>query len=115
MCEDAIAKEFSVDRNLECWDAVGAAPLTMKCLSDVNVGHNGNDNNDPEYDKYQIIQLMNDYSCAQLLTMGYDADLLKMEFNEDRLRVAAPEEELDLFVTVANTHEQQEALAKAAA
>jgi hypothetical protein len=43
--------------------------------------------------------------------MGYDADLLKMEFNEDRIRSAAAEE-LDLSVTVANTRERQEALAK---
>ena len=45
--------------------------------------------------------------------MGYDADLLKTEFNEDRIRAAAAEEELDLSVTVANTRERQEALAKA--
>ena len=44
--------------------------------------------------------------------MGYDADLLKTEFNEDRIRSAAAEE-LDLSVTVANTRERQEALAKA--
>jgi hypothetical protein len=113
VCEDAIAEAFSVDRNLECWDAVGAVPLTMKCLSDDNVRHNGNDKNDPEYDKYQIIQSKNDFSCAQLSTMGYDADLLKTEFNEDRIRAAAAEEELDLSVTVANTRERQEALAKA--
>jgi len=85
----------------------------MKCLSDDNVWHNGNDKNDPEYDKYQIIQLKNDFSCTQLSTMGYDTDLLKTEFNEDRIRAAAVEEELDLSVTVANTHERQEALAKA--
>ena len=85
----------------------------MKCLSDDNIGHNGNDKNDPEYDKYQIIQSKNDFSCAQLSTMGYDADLLNTEFNEDRIRAAAAEEELDLSVTVANTRERQEALAKA--
>ena len=44
--------------------------------------------------------------------MGYDVDLLKTEFNEDRIRSAAAEE-LDLSVTVANTRERQEALAKA--
>jgi hypothetical protein len=95
LCEDAIAEEFSVDRNLECWAAVGAVPLKMKCLSDDNVWHNGNEKNDPEYDKYQIIQSKNDFSCAQLSTMGYgyDADLLKTEFNEDRIRAAAAEEE----------------------
>jgi hypothetical protein len=101
-----------VDRNLECWAAVGAVPLTMKCLSNNNVWHNGNNKNDPEYNKYQIIQLKNDYSCTQLLmlVMGYDTNLLKTEFNKDRIRAAAPEE-LDLSVTVANTRKQQEALA----
>ena len=98
-----------MDRNLECWAAVGAVPLTMKCLSDDNVWHNGNDENDPEYDKYQIIQLKNDYRCTQLLTMGYDANLLKTDFNEDRIRAAAAEE-LDLSVTVTKTRERQEAL-----
>ena len=112
VCKDAVAEAFSVDRNLECWDAVGAVPLTMKCLSDDNVRHNGNDKNDPEYDKYQIIQSKNDFSCAQLSTMGYDADLLKTEFNEDRIRAAAAEEELDLSVTVTNTRKRQEAHGK---
>ena len=55
----------------------------MKCLSDDNVCHDGNDVNDPEYDKYQIIQSKNDYSCTQLSAMGYDADLLKTGFDED--------------------------------
>ena len=113
VCKDAVAEAFSVESNLASWAAVGAVPLTMKCLSDDNVRHNGNDKNDPEYDKYQIIQSKNDFSCAQLSTMGYDADLLKTEFNEDRIRAAAAEEELDLSVTVANTRERQEALAKA--
>ena len=66
MCEDAVTEAFSVDRNLECWAAVGAVPLMMKCLSDDNVRHNGNNEHDPEYDKYQIIQSKNDYSCTQL-------------------------------------------------
>jgi len=112
VCEDAVAEAFSVDRNLECWALVGVVPLTMKCLSDDNVRHNGNNENDPEYDKYQIIQSKNDYTCTQLSTMGYDADLLKTEFSEDRIRAAAAEE-LDFSITVANTHERQEALAKA--
>ena len=112
VCKDAVAEAFSVDRNLECWALVGAVPLTMKCLSDDNVQHNENAENDLEYNKYQIIQSKNDYSCTQLWTMGYDADLLKTEFNEDRIRAAAAEE-LDLSVTVANTRERQEALTKA--
>ncbi len=112
-CKDAVAEAFSVESILASWAAVGAVPFTMKCLSDDNVRHNGNDVNDPEYNKYQIIQSKNDFSCTQLSTMGYDADLLKTGFNEDRIRAAAAEEELDLSVTVANTRERQKALAKA--
>jgi len=76
----------------------------MKCLSDDNVRHGGNDVNDPEHDKYQIIQSNNDDSCTQLSAMGYDADLLKTGFNEDRIKAAV--EEFTLSVTVANTRER---------
>ena len=74
MCKDAVAEAFSVESNLTSWAAVGAVPFTMKCLSDDNAHHDGNDVNDPEYDKYQIIQSKIDCSCTQLLAMGYDAD-----------------------------------------
>jgi hypothetical protein len=40
--------------------------------------------------------------------MGYDTNLLKTDFNKDRIRA-----ELDLSAMVSNTHERQEALAKA--
>ncbi len=90
---------------------VGAVPLTMKCLSGDNVCPNGNDENDPQYNKYHIIQSNNDYSCTQLLAMGFDAELLKTEFDEDGIRAAV--EESDLSVTEANTHKRQEALTKA--
>jgi len=83
----------------------------MKCLSDDNVRHDGNDVNDPEYAKNQIIQSKNDYSCTQPSAMGYDADLLKTGFDEDRIKEAA--EDFTLSVSVANTHERQEALVKA--
>ncbi len=82
----------------------------MKCLSDDSICHNGNDKNDPQYNKYQIIQSNNDYSCTQLSAIGFNADLLKTEFDEDRIRAAA--EESDLSVTMANTRERQEALPK---
>jgi len=82
----------------------------MKCLSDDNVRHDGNDVNDPEYDKYQIIQSKNDYSCTQLSAMGYDADLLKTGFDKDRIKAVV--EDFTLFA-LANTREWQEALVKA--
>jgi len=108
VCKDAVAEAFSVESNLASWAAVGAVPFTMKCPSDDNVCHDGNDVND---DKYQIIQSKNNYSCTQLLVMGYDADLLKTGFDEDRIKAAA--EDSTLSVMVANTREQQEALVKA--
>ena len=83
----------------------------MKCLSDDNVCHYGNDGNDPEYNKYQIIQSKNDYSCTQLLAMGYNGDLLKTGFDKDQIKAAA--EISTLSITVANTRERQEALVKA--
>ena len=64
--KDAVAEAFSVESKLASWAAVGAVPFTMECLSDDNVHHDGNDVNDPEYDKYQFIQSKNDYSCTQL-------------------------------------------------
>ena len=83
----------------------------MKCLSDDNVCHYGNDVNDPKYNKYQIIQSKNDYSCTQLLAMGYNADLLKTGFDKDQIKAAA--EISTLSITVVNTRERQEALVKA--
>ena len=108
--KDAVEETFSVESNLTSWAAVGAVPFTMKCLSNDNVRHDGNDVNDPLYDKYQIIQSKNDYSCMQLSAMGYDADLLKTGFDEDRIKAAT--ENSTLSITVANTRERQEALMK---
>ena len=71
----------------------------------------GNDKNNPLYDKFQIIQSKNDYATV---SNWFDADLLKTKFDEDRIWVAAAaEDESSLSVMVANTQEQQEALAKA--
>jgi hypothetical protein len=93
------------------WQAGRAVPFTMKCLSDDNVHHDGNDVNDPEYGKYQIIQSKNDYSFMPQLAMGYDTDLLKTGFDKDRIKAAA--EDFTHSVMVANTCERQEALMKA--
>jgi hypothetical protein len=84
----------------------------MKCLFNDNVRHNGNDVNDPEYDKYQIIQSKNDYSCTQLTAMGYDTDLLKTGYDEAQIKAAA-EDFTHSVTVVANTRERQEALVKA--
>ena len=51
----------------------------MKCLSDKKVRHDGNNEDDPEYDKCQISQLKNDCMTMQLTVMGYDCDLLKIK------------------------------------
>jgi hypothetical protein len=84
ICQDVVEKAFCCKRNLKCWAAVGAVPFTMQCLTNKKVRRNGNDKNDPEYNKYQIIQSKYDYAISQLMVMGYNADLLKTEFNEEK-------------------------------
>ncbi len=76
-----------------------------------NICRDGNNKSNPEFNKYQIIQSKNDFSCTQLSAMGYNADLLKTEFNKEKIRVSA--EERTIYAQVANTCKRQEALQKA--
>ena len=110
VCKDVVAKAFSTKRNLGSWAAVRAVPFRMQCLSDPQVRHDGNNKSDPEFNKYQIIQSKNCFSCTQLSAVGYNTDLLKTESNEEEIRASA--EERTISVTVANTREHQEALQK---
>ena len=66
VCKDAVAKAFSTKRNLGNWAAVKDVPFMMQCLSDPMVCHDGNNKSNPKFDKYQIIQSKNDFSCTQL-------------------------------------------------
>ena len=108
---DAVAKAFLIERNLGSWASVQAVAFTMQCLSNPKVRHDGNNKSNPEFDKYQIIQSKNNFSCTQLSAMGYNTALLKTEFNEEKIRALA--EERTISVTVANTCKHQEALQKA--
>ena len=83
----------------------------MQYLSDPKVQHDGNNESNPEFNKNQIIQSKNDFSCTQLSAMGYNADIVKTEFNEEKIRVLA--EERNISVTVTNTPKRQEAIQKA--
>ena len=42
VCEDAVAKAFSLERCQESWVAVGTVPFIMQCLNNPNVHHGGN-------------------------------------------------------------------------
>jgi len=42
VCEDAVAKAFSLERCLESWVAVGTVPFIMQCLNNPNVHNDGN-------------------------------------------------------------------------
>ncbi len=70
---------------------------------------NGNKKNDPEYNKYQIIQSKNDYVTLQLMVMGYNADFMKTEFNEEKIMANATK---SVKTTVENTQDRWEALVK---
>jgi hypothetical protein len=63
---------------------------------------------DPNFDAYQDVQSQNDYSTTQLNVMGYRGDVLRVQFHLDKIskrrKASGP-------MTVANTHERQEALA----
>jgi hypothetical protein len=64
VCEDAVAKAFSTKRNLGSWAAVRAVPFTMQCLSNPKVRHDGNNESNTKFNKYQIIQSKNNFSCT---------------------------------------------------
>jgi hypothetical protein len=110
ICQDTVEKAFCRKRNLKCWAAVGAVPFTMQFLTYEKVHCNGNDENYPEYNKYQIIQSKNDYATLQLIVMGYNANLLKTEFNEEKIMANAAK---SVTTIVENTQKRREALVKA--
>ncbi len=101
VCKNAVDRAFNVKSNQHLWAEVGAVPFTMKCLENKNVGHNGTDRDDPNFDAFADVQSQNDYSTTQLTMMGYKSEMLQAQNHEDKvraLRAAAP-------VTVAHTRE----------
>jgi hypothetical protein len=108
-CQNALAETFDAASNKHSRSEVGAVPHTRKCLTNLKVRHDGTDERDPNFDAYQDIQSQNDYSTTQLNVMGYRDDLLRAQFRPDKIsewQASGP-------MTVANTHERQEALAVA--
>jgi len=67
------------------------------------------DERDPNFDAYQDFQSQNDYSTAQLNLVGFKGDVLRAQFRPDKIS----ERKASMAVTVANTREQQEAIATA--
>ncbi len=109
MCKNAVDSAFNVKSNLHSWAEVGAVPLTMNCLENKKVGHDGTDRDDPNFNAFLDVQSQNDYSTTQLTMMGYKGEMLRAQYQEDKvqaLRAAAP-------VMVPHTRECQEALAAA--
>jgi hypothetical protein len=91
VCKSAFEEAFSIVNNQCSWAKVGAATpqgVTMACLNDPNVRHDGNAKKDPDYDKYQDIQHKNDYSTGQLNAMGYQGDLLRVSFTPEALKAS---------------------------
>jgi hypothetical protein len=107
--ENASQAAFNTTSNLHSWREVSAVPYTKKCLSNSKVRHDGMDANDPQFDVYQDIQSQNHNSTMQLSVMGYSGDVLCAKFISEKIwerqAASAP-------VTVANTREQQEVLAR---
>jgi hypothetical protein len=105
-CRNALQESFDVESILNSWRIVGAVPHTRKCLTNLNVRHDGTDERNPNFDAYQDIQSQNDYSTAQLNLMGYRGDVLRAVFRPDKIS----ERKASMAVTVANTRERQEAI-----
>jgi hypothetical protein len=110
ICQDAGEKEFRRKRNLKCWAAVRAVLFTMQCLTNKKVQRDGNDKNNPEYNKCQIIQSKNYYATLQLMVMGYNVDLLKKKFDEEKIMANAAK---SVTTIVENNQERPKALVKA--
>jgi hypothetical protein len=74
------------------WNEVGAVgtdengrrTVTMKCINDKKVRHDGTNKSDSNFNVYQDIQMKNIYACTQLTLMGYNGDILKIMFKEIR-------------------------------
>jgi hypothetical protein len=107
--ENALQAAFNTASNLHSWREVNAIPYTKKCLSNPKVRHDGTDANDPQFDVNQDVRSQNHNSTMQLLVMGYSGNGLCAKFIPEKIRerqaASAP-------VTVENTREQQEALAR---
>ena len=80
---------FSPERNRAAWAAVGAAPLTRKCLESDNVQHTTDD--DPEHVLYKKIEEDVNHNAYNLLsTMGLNGKNLKVVLKTEKLQPQIP-------------------------
>ena len=85
--KDAYASAFSPERNLSAWAAVGAAPLTRKCLTSDKVIQNRDD--DPLSEIYKRIEETNCNSCDLLSAKGYNRMKMKVRLNMKKASATA--------------------------
>ena len=101
--EDCFALAFSKEKNIAAWEKVGAAPLTMACLSSDQVRQESD--HDPLNSNYTRIQDANTLACGLLNSKGYDGNQLMAKLKKS---VYFRRE-----VTVPHSQERIEALSKA--
>lgn len=108
--EDCFAQAFSKEKNLEAWAKVGAAPLTMACLSSHQVSHEAGDDGDPFFQVYKKIAKENDLACKLLNVQGFDGHNLRVHLKSTNLNreltVPHSKEMIELLST-ATTHGQK--------
>jgi len=97
--EDAYAIAFSAEKNAIAWAAVGAAPLTRKCLASKEVRHNTKDA--PMHILHKNIEDANHLACQLLMARGFKGEALKIF-----LKTAS----IPFSITVPNSKERQEAI-----
>jgi hypothetical protein len=69
-CENAVQRAFNKEANLNAWNEVGAVgtdengrrTVTMKCINDKKVRHDGTNKSGPNFNVYQDIQMKNIYA-----------------------------------------------------
>ena len=102
----AYALAFSPERNQAAWAAVGAAPLTRKCLESDKVRHTTD--TDPQHVLYQKIEDANHNACNLLSTLGFNGKSLKVVLKTEKVErqtvvVEGTEEEIKA-IAEANSH-----------
>jgi hypothetical protein len=95
---------FSKEQNLRSWAAVGAAPPTAACLEDKKVRREIGDADDDINAFMLEVQQANDLAVKFLNDLGYRGELLQATIKKAKMTET---------LTVANTFERQEKLAKA--
>ena len=105
---DAFAESFTKEKCVASWEAVGAVPPTRACLKDSKVRREvgDSDRNDETQIAMAEMQMANMLACDLLSAKGFQGHYLKAELKKNK--VVAQNS-----VTVPNSKERIEALAKA--